>query len=106
MPPIVVKTRVAPNRFPSSDDIIASAETGTLIGTESIGAVHRQCLIWVIHVCLGLGRTVIHFRFAPKAPVVRPFQSRREWDGPAVLPPPNDTQNQLRAFEEHEELMP
>ena len=32
---------------------------------------------WVIHVCLGLGRTVIHFRFAPKATVVRTLQIRR-----------------------------
>jgi hypothetical protein len=43
VPPSVVKTRVTPNRFPSSDDSIASAETGTLIGTEPIGAVHRHC---------------------------------------------------------------
>ena len=32
---------------------------------------------WIIHVCLGLGRTVIHFRFAPKATVVRTLQIRR-----------------------------
>src|SRR5713101_3700823 len=45
--PACERRRVAAYRFPSSDDSIASAETGTLIGTETIGAVHSQCLRWV-----------------------------------------------------------
>src|SRR6266481_1487314 len=46
-PPTSVMNSRAAYQFPSSDDSIASTETGTLIGTETIGAVHSQCLRWV-----------------------------------------------------------
>src|SRR5262249_20364857 len=37
----------SPHIGPYSDYCIASAETGTLIPAETIGAVHSQCLRWV-----------------------------------------------------------
>ena len=49
-----------------------SANHPMALRCRRVGAVHH-----IIHVCLGLDRTVIHFRFAPKATVVRTLQIRR-----------------------------
>src|SRR5439155_27381531 len=54
----------------SSDDSIVSAETGTLIGTETIGAAHSQRLGWVILVRTTWSRRSRHVRFAPIASVI------------------------------------